>query len=90
MIYACGPMPMLREVAKFAVAHEIPCEVSLESQMACGLGTCMGCVTKTLPVKDGGLPAACDLESGKNAKECYQRVCTEGPVFDARSIAWGG
>ena len=89
VIYACGPIPMLAAVARFAMAKGIPCEVSLESQMACGLGTCMGCVTRTIPAEGGGLPATCDPCSTKGVQECYARVCTEGPVFDARVIAWG-
>jgi dihydroorotate dehydrogenase electron transfer subunit len=42
-IFACGPMPMLRAVAAFARASEIPCEVSLEGPMGCGIGICQGC-----------------------------------------------
>ena len=42
-IFACGPMPMLRAVASFARASEIPCEVSLEGPMGCGIGICQGC-----------------------------------------------
>jgi dihydroorotate dehydrogenase electron transfer subunit len=88
-VSACGPLPMLAAVAKLAAARGVPCEVSLESQMACGMGTCMGCVTATIPADPGtGLPAPCDPCSAAGAHECYQRVCTEGPVFDARTIAW--
>jgi dihydroorotate dehydrogenase electron transfer subunit len=90
VIYACGPLKMLAAAAKLAAAKGVACEVSLESQMACGMGTCLGCVTRTIPVADGvGLPATCDPCSTKGAQDCYQRVCTEGPVFDARAIAWG-
>lgn len=42
-IFACGPTPMLRAVASFARASEIPCEVSLEGPMGCGIGICQGC-----------------------------------------------
>lgn len=42
-IFACGPTPMLRAVAEFARASGIPCEVSLEGPMACGIGICQGC-----------------------------------------------
>ena len=42
-IFACGPTPMLRAVAAFARAGGIPCEVSLEGPMACGIGICQGC-----------------------------------------------
>ncbi len=43
IIYSCGPMPMLRSVAKIARKNSLPCEVSIETVMACGLGACLGC-----------------------------------------------
>lgn len=46
-IFACGPTPMMKAVARYAKEHSIPCEVSLENKMACGLGACLCCVTKT-------------------------------------------
>ena len=57
-IYACGPKPMLKEVAKIAKSSKIPCQVSLEEYIACGIGTCLGCAVKTrmgykLVCKDG-------------------------------------
>lgn len=48
MIYCCGPMPMMKGVAKIAKAHGIGCEVSLENTMACGLGACLCCVEDTV------------------------------------------
>ena len=51
-IYACGPMPMMKAVAKVAKAKNIWCEVSLENQMACGIGACLCCVENT---KEGNL-----------------------------------
>lgn len=47
-IYACGPRPMLKEVAKVAKKYRIPTQVSLEEHMACGIGVCLGCVVKTI------------------------------------------
>jgi dihydroorotate dehydrogenase electron transfer subunit len=46
-IYACGPKPMMLAVAKYAQQQAIPCEVSLENTMACGIGACLCCVEKT-------------------------------------------
>lgn len=46
-IYTCGPKPMMVSVAKYAKAHEIECEVSLENRMACGVGACLCCVENT-------------------------------------------
>jgi dihydroorotate dehydrogenase electron transfer subunit len=72
VIYACGPMPMLRAVSEIAVAHQVPCQVAVEEHMACGTGVCWTCV---IPVqrKDGW----------RNL-----RACTEGPVFNGAKIRW--
>ena len=47
-ISVCGPSPMMKAVAKFARSNSVPCEVSLENMMACGLGACLCCVEKTV------------------------------------------
>ncbi len=72
-IVSCGPEPMLQAVAGVASEFGTPCQVSLETPMACGIGICFTCVAK---VKD---------ESGDWD---YKRTCVEGPVFDAEKIAW--
>lgn len=46
-IYCCGPDPMMKAVAKLAIANNIECEISLENMMACGIGACLCCVTET-------------------------------------------
>lgn len=43
-VYACGPVPMLAAVAALCAHHAVPCQVSLEAHMACGVGACLGCV----------------------------------------------
>ncbi len=73
-VVACGPEPMLAAVARIAEKHATPCQVSLETPMACGVGICFSCVTR---VKDP-CPAGWD----------YRRTCVEGPVFDAARIVW--
>ena len=55
-IYACGPEPMLRNIAGICRKNEISCEISLEEKMACGIGACLGCAVK---VKGGGYKLAC-------------------------------
>jgi dihydroorotate dehydrogenase electron transfer subunit len=55
-IFACGPMPMLKAVARVASEHNKPCQVSLEAPMACGIGVCLGCV---IPQAGGGYLRAC-------------------------------
>ena len=75
-VSACGPMPMLRAVKKYAQEAGIPAYLSLEERMACGVGVCLGCVTKTTKV-DGHSHV-------RNA-----RICTEGPVFLAEEVEIG-
>lgn len=53
IIYACGPMPLLKAVADMARTHDVSCEVSVETIMACGLAACLGCAVKTSDSGDG-------------------------------------
>lgn len=69
-IYSCGPHPMLEAVARLAKEYQLPCQVSLEEFMACGVGGCAGCVVKV------------ETEKGPAMK----RVCVDGPVFDAYQV----
>lgn len=73
VICACGPLPMLRAVRQYAAAKEIRAFLSLEERMACGVGVCLGCVTKT-------------TEVDAHSRVHNARVCVEGPVFDARDV----
>jgi dihydroorotate dehydrogenase electron transfer subunit len=73
VIYACGPMPMLRAVKRYAEEKGIDAYISLEEHMACGVGACLGCVVKTTAV---------DHHSHVN----NARICTDGPVFEAREV----
>ncbi|MCL1787102.1 MAG: dihydroorotate dehydrogenase electron transfer subunit [Defluviitaleaceae bacterium] len=41
---SCGPRPMLDALARYAHSQNTPCQLSMEERMACGLGTCVGCV----------------------------------------------
>lgn len=54
-IYTCGPTPMMKAVARYALEKGIDCEVSLENMMACGVGACLCCVVDT----DGGHQCVC-------------------------------
>ena len=69
-IFACGPHPMLQATADLAREFGLPCQVSLEEMMACGVGGCAGC---TVPVATDQGPA-------------MKRVCVDGPVFDAARV----
>ncbi len=56
VLYACGPHAMLAAASRIADEHSVPCFVSMEERMACGLGACMGC---SIPQKTGGYKRAC-------------------------------
>ena len=71
-IYACGPLPMLRAVKKLSLEKNIPCQISLEELMACGLGVCLGCAVK-------------NAKSPKDQPE-YLHVCKAGPVFETEDV----
>ncbi len=73
IVYACGPVALLKEVADTCGNCGIPCQVSIENQMACGVGACLGCVIKT---------------KEKDGSTIYRRVCKDGPVFDASIVSW--
>lgn len=71
-IYACGPLPMLRAVKKLSIEKNIPCQVSLEEKMGCGIGVCVGCSVK--------------VASSSYDNPEYVGVCKAGPVFDATYV----
>ena len=72
VIYACGPMAMLRAVSEVAKRHRIAVQVAVEEAMACGVGVCMTCV---VPYKRDG-------------EVVNVRSCVEGPVLNGRRIQW--
>lgn len=73
VIFACGPMPMLRAIKQYAAQKGIEAYISLEERMACGVGACLGCVVRTRQV---------DHHSHVN----NARICTDGPVYAAEDV----
>ena len=71
-IYACGPLPMLKAVKKLAEEKEIPCQISLEEKMGCGMGVCLGCAVRTATSTDDNPQ--------------YLHVCKAGPVFNSKMV----
>jgi len=69
-IFSCGPTPMLEAVARLAHDFDLPCQISLEEYMACGVGGCAGCA---VPIMTQQGPV-------------MQRVCVDGPVFEAGDV----
>ena len=70
-IVCCGPEPMMEKTAAIARQLGLPCQVSLETPMACGLGICFSCVAKV---------------RGASGDWDYRRTCVEGPVFEAEDV----
>ena len=73
VIYACGPMPMLKALAVYAEEHGMEAQISLEERMACGIGACLGCICKT-------------KEKGHHTNVNNTRICKDGPVFLATEV----
>ena len=73
VIYACGPMPMLKALAAYAEEHGMEAQISLEERMACGIGACLACVCKSTNK---------DHHTNVNNK----RICKDGPVFLAEEV----
>ena len=78
-IYTCGPTGMLAAVAKIAEENRIPCQVSLEERMACGVGVCLGCPVRVKKITKN--------DERKTMNE-YKMVCKDGPVFNAEELVW--
>ena len=73
VIYACGPMPMLKALAAYAEEHGMEAQISLEERMACGIGACLGCICKS-KTKD------------HHTNVNNTRICKDGPVFRCDEI----
>jgi len=71
-IFACGPLPMLKGVATVSIDRNLPCQVSLEVRMACGVGACQGCAVR----------------ASSDENRSYFHVCKDGPVFGIQSLDW--
>lgn len=70
MIYSCGPTPMLKAVKKIAEDRGIPCQLSLEQRMGCGIGACL----------------VCSCETNNEGTDKYKKVCQNGPVFYSEEV----
>ncbi len=75
VVYTCGPEPMMRFVTQYCLERGIECYACMERSMACGTGTCQSCV---VPVHDDSDPQGWR----------YRLCCTEGPVFNVKTVAW--
>jgi dihydroorotate dehydrogenase electron transfer subunit len=72
-VCSAGPEPMLTQVASLARQFKILGQISMERQMGCGVGACLGCVV------------LCRAQGGRRE---YRRVCVDGPVFGLQEVVW--
>lgn len=70
IVYACGPMIMLKGISEICRENNIECEISLEERMACGVGACLGCAVRL----------------NRDGNEFYGHVCKDGPVFSSKEV----
>jgi len=75
-VLCCGPNPMLQAAGQIAMAAGVPCQVSLEEYMGCGVGACLAC--------------ACKTKQAPSSPFTYKKVCVDGPVFNAEEVIWDG
>lgn len=87
VLYACGPKPMLEAIARITGERGLRCYVSMEENMACGVGACQGCAIK---VRSKEKRAKSREERAKSAEFelIYKMVCKDGPVFPIEKIVW--
>lgn len=74
-VFVVGPEIMMKKVSEWAAKQHLPCQVSMEKKMACGIGICLVCV--------------CKVKTEEEGKEFHHvRCCKEGPVMDASEVIW--
>ena len=73
-LFVCGPTGMMRAAQSLAAEFGIPCEVSLETEMACGIGICQGC------------PVLNEESVFQSTGRKFRLACTDGPSFRAEEI----
>ncbi|MBM7581988.1 dihydroorotate dehydrogenase electron transfer subunit [Caldicoprobacter guelmensis] len=71
IMFACGPVPMLKAVQRIAREYNVPCQISLEERMGCGIGGCLVC--------------SCAVRTPNGDFE-YRRVCKDGPIFWSEEV----
>lgn len=72
VVYACGPKMMMKKLTEICKQFNVDMQISLETIMACGIGTCCGCAIRIV----------------ENGQIIYKKVCKDGPVFDGYKVVW--
>jgi len=73
VLFACGPIPMLRGLKQYADENGMTAWISLEEKMACGIGACLACVCNST-----------EIDSHSMVKN--KRICKDGPIFNAKEV----
>jgi dihydroorotate dehydrogenase electron transfer subunit len=79
-VFSCGPRAMIKVMTAIAERFGLSCQVSLEENMACGIGACLGCAVK--------IRSCAGADAAGSGPFSFQRVCAEGPVFDSSKLVW--
>ena len=89
-VYACGPDPMLREIALVAEENAWPGQAALEAHMGCGMGACLTCAVPLRPgaIRTGPLWPKPALQWDAERRSVYSLICRDGPVYDLREVDW--
>lgn len=89
-LYACGPGPMLKDLAEIAKRFSLPGQVALEGHLGCGFGACLSCAIPLRPQsikrnKEWEKPA---LQWSEDRNLVYSLICKDGPVYDIQEVNW--
>jgi dihydroorotate dehydrogenase electron transfer subunit len=82
---SCGQLLMQKAVAEMCAKYNLPCQVSLEERMGCGVGACLVCACATVNNSEN---AAQDSTGMVVEGVQMSRACIDGPVFNANNVIW--
>jgi dihydroorotate dehydrogenase electron transfer subunit len=90
VLFACGPISMLRDLAHVALKHSLQGQVALETHMGCGFGACLSCAVplKRRAIRRNGLWTKPALQWSENGQAVYSLVCKDGPIYDLQEVDW--
>ena len=89
-VYACGPGPMLLDLAALSQLFGFEGQVALETHMGCGFGACLSCAIPLRPslIKKTALWQKPALQWSEDGSTCYSLICKDGPIYDIREVDW--
>lgn len=89
-LYACGPTPMLKELADLSERFDLQGQVALEAHMGCGFGACLSCAIPLKPrlIRRNALWQKPALQWSEDRSTVYSLVCKDGPIYDIQEVDW--